>query len=672
MDTRTTWWCPLLAALALLPTQLACDAGSGPPAPIAIVRPGSGEIHAVDADMVVEWLLRDEFTKVNIDISRDGRLTWASLATDLDAEPTSYTWTVTGPVSTKCHLRISDAQDETRCAQTALPFEIAVPFLSVVSPNGNEKWGITSTRNIRWSQLGVSNVKIELGRQVGQPAEAWETIADTVAAADGSYAWTVTDPADTQCRMRVSDAAAGGTLSDESNADFEIAEPSLTLTAAPSGTYQLRDQMVISWTAIGIDAIHIEITRDGGGTWTRLASDLSAYAGTYTWVVSPLGESVPQVDCWIRIVSTLNDTYYDESGLFDIDWDGVYRVKPGGSDGNDGHTWETAMRNPDAAMGSGREIWVATGTYSTDLDSDGVVLGMASNSTVYGGFVGTEYDESLRNPKLRVTTLDGLDTAEHVVTGADEATIDGFTITGGAAPTSGGGMYNYYDTGVVVANCRFDSNSATTGGGGMCNNYSAVTVTNCVFYSNSAGRGGGADCYYSDQCDFSKCVFESNEATTTSYTRGGGGLEMYYTPGTVSNCVFYKNSAYCGGGAYVRSTTPVTTFFNCTMTQNTALYGGAVYDSGFDPTRISNTIIWSNTSSIYYYDTAITYSCVQGGVLGIGNIATDPKFRDVDGGNLRLGANSPCIDAGTSVGAPADDIEGNPRGTSPDMGAYEY
>jgi hypothetical protein len=47
-------------------------------------------------------------------------------------------------------------------------------------------------------------------------------------------------------------------------------------------------------------------------------------------------------------------------------------------------------------------------------------------------------------------------------------------------------------------------------------------------------------------------------------------------------------------------------------------------------------------------------------------------FVDPDNGDYHLQGGSPCIDAGTPVGAPADDIEGNPRDDGyPDMGAYE-
>jgi len=65
----------------------------------------------------------------------------------------------------------------------------------------------------------------------------------------------------------------------------------------------------------------------------------------------------------------------------------------------------------------------------------------------------------------------------------------------------------------------------------------------------------------------------------------------------------------------------------------------------------------------------ITYSNIEGGWEGEGNIDTDPLFND----DFTLSENSPCIDAGTA------DINGDGQsditdylGSAPDMGAFEY
>ena len=42
----------------------------------------------------------------------------------------------------------------------------------------------------------------------------------------------------------------------------------------------------------------------------------------------------------------------------------------------------------------------------------------------------------------------------------------------------------------------------------------------------------------------------------------------------------------------------------------------------------------------------MTYTDVQGGLAGLGNINSDPDFEDAAGGDYRLTSNSPCIDRG--------------------------
>jgi parallel beta-helix repeat protein len=107
-----------------------------------------------------------------------------------------------------------------------------------------------------------------------------------------------------------------------------------------------------------------------------------------------------------------------------------------------------------------------------------------------------------------------------------------------------------------------------------------------------------------------------------------------------------------------------------------ALYQAHEWEGGGQATVV-NSILWSLTTPLDVRDgstLAVTYSDVQGGAAGEGNITADPLFRSPAGGGYRLREESPCVDAGTAQGAPSDDIKGvlRPVGDGYDMGAHEF
>ena len=92
-------------------------------------------------------------------------------------------------------------------------------------------------------------------------------------------------------------------------------------------------------------------------------------------------------------------------------------------------------------------------------------------------------------------------------------------------------------------------------------------------------------------------------------------------------------------------------------------------------------LYWPFGSPIQQYSNPLTLppdvvanSLISGpGWVGTnGNISGDPLFVDEPGGDYHPAATSPLINAGTTVGAPSDDLSGAPRDAQPDIGAFEF
>jgi len=154
---------------------------------------------------------------------------------------------------------------------------------------------------------------------------------------------------------------------------------------------------------------------------------------------------------------------------------------------------------------------------------------------------------------------------------------------------------------------------------------------------------------------------------------------------TLTNCKFIRNSASNYGAGMYNSTNSNPTLINCTFSGNSTYRGGAIGNYKC-VLMLTNCVLWGDTPD-EIYDSAgsifiITYSNVQGGWSGKGNIDADPRFVDPHNDDYHLLEDSPCIDAGTDVGVYAD-IDGNLRPFNIlgidnngefgefDMGAYE-
>lgn len=235
------------------------------------------------------------------------------------------------------------------------------------------------------------------------------------------------------------------------------------------------------------------------------------------------------------------------------------------------------------------------------------------------------------------------------------------------APT-GGAIYNVNST-VVVSQSAFLGNFAVAGDGGAIAGGTLVLDT-VSFRENAASGMGGAVALPEAGSQILNCRFTLNRAG------GEGGAVMLAADALVANCLVYGNAAGAdASGAGIAIETGAPEIWNTTFASN---FGYAIHNMTATATpTIKNCIIYSNTDAIQNTDNAapvVTYSNVQGGVDGQGNIDEDPLFRDLANGDMYLLEDSPCIDAGIDAGAPGADIVGveRPQDDGHDMGAWEY
>jgi hypothetical protein len=233
---------------------------------------------------------------------------------------------------------------------------------------------------------------------------------------------------------------------------------------------------------------------------------------------------------------------------------------------------------------------------------------------------------------------------------APTARLEGFTITNGFAEPS--------------------SDYGSKGGGIKCE-VSSPTITNCVITGNSVcspcgGNGGGIHLEKSSS-RIGNCTIVGNTTTNGS----GGALYGMNSNPAIVDCLIMGNVARSGGGLAWNVTHGggyvgyCPTIRNCTIVGNEAeSYGGGVYAGWSGEPEIRSSILWGNTASSGAQakdsgNLTISYSSIQGGWPGIGNINVDPLFED----DYHLSEDSECIDAGDPgfEGEGLFDIDGDLR-----------
>jgi hypothetical protein len=258
-----------------------------------------------------------------------------------------------------------------------------------------------------------------------------------------------------------------------------------------------------------------------------------------------------------------------------------------------------------------------------------------------------------------VSIFDPVNNGAGVHVSRSELNLINCRVTDNVNEYDGGGLAAY-ESSVYLKNCAFQSNQADYIGGGILNSKGQLTIDNCRITDNIGGEGGGILQYQVSSLTMINSIVSDNYANSM----GGLGIIQGSRTVYVFNCVFSGNydNNYAGGVSLNGTNASQNhVFSHCTFKNNSTEHGeggGVLISSDFEEV-FTNCIFWNNAPSQMGGDTdsaTVTYSDVQGGFPGTGNIDVDPYFAVGTSGDFYLAqiaagqtADSPCVNAGSDL-----------------------
>jgi parallel beta-helix repeat protein len=308
--------------------------------------------------------------------------------------------------------------------------------------------------------------------------------------------------------------------------------------------------------------------------------------------------------------------------------------------------YPTIQAGIDAAV-DGDTVLVADGTYTGDgnknLDFNGKAITVISENGPYTTIVDCEGE----GPGFYFHSGEG-----------QGSVVSGFTITNGKSVGITGAGIDISASSPVIRNNVIRNNQ----GWGI----GTHGASNPLIQENSIHDNSGGIEIWASQPHITGNFIENNS---------GYGIETANTRTfTILNNIIAENGHNGVDFGIPSGSSGSVVIINNTITANSA---AGIYGNRDTNLTISNNIVTNNQDCGIFFDTSYNWGTPNsnyndvwdngGGnycelaASGTDDISADPLFVDPANGDYHLWPNSPCIDAGTSEGAPSTDFDGDSR-----------
>jgi ribonuclease PH len=273
---------------------------------IVIISPNGSESWEVGTTQNISWVSEPTTNRYVVHYSTNNGAAWSQITSSTYS--TSQSWPIPNEPSNQALIRVRDYNNS--CIQdfSDAVFTIAppTPIITVTNPNSAVTRYIGQTNNITWTSayLSSSFVTIEYTYDDGT---TWNMISN-ITNNTGSFAWQIPNTPSAQCRVRISEYGNPAVF-DESNVNFTIAHPWITVTSPNGGeTWKGCTPGTITWSSAGTSgSFRIYYSLNNGASWTSITTSSSS---SYSWsnVID-----MPSTQALIKVADNNNLTLADSS-----------------------------------------------------------------------------------------------------------------------------------------------------------------------------------------------------------------------------------------------------------------------------------------------------------------------------------------------------------------------
>ncbi|MFH0733773.1 MAG: T9SS type A sorting domain-containing protein [bacterium] len=258
---------------------------------LELMRPVFGDNWKAGTTETIKWEASSNNNTVNILYTSNNGVTWNPIVTNYSAALGEYDWQIPNNLSSdKCIIKIYNSF-YTNVKDSSGLFNIYVPGLSLISPNGNNYYQAGNTYKIQWSSSFVTAAAIEFSSDNGV---TWDTLKAPIQASLGEWDWQIPNRVSTNLGLiRISDYS-NNAVKDVSDATFVVGW--IEVISPDGGENWLSNSSnEIRWeNSSSISLINIYYSNGDNGidtNWVLLTTNHPAANMPYIWQQIPNKET---------------------------------------------------------------------------------------------------------------------------------------------------------------------------------------------------------------------------------------------------------------------------------------------------------------------------------------------------------------------------------------------